>query len=123
VQEVVGEFGGEKGEAKWYEKVIEGVGNSEAAVNLINRLTGGPPPQNQQQVPPQYQLPPPGVPFQLPGDPNTYVVDNQGNTRIIQQRPRPLAEAQQRKRRRSAKPAEGGDEEGRRSPRSRAGNL
>jgi len=93
VQEVIeGLGGGDKDEA-WYEKLIGAVGNSEAAVKLINKLSGG----TAEGAP---QLPPPGVPFQT-GDGNVYVRDAAGNTTIVNhnsmREQRGLAAARKRK--------------------------
>lgn len=96
--------GGDDKDEAWYEKVIGAIGNSEAAIGLLNKITGGPgggaPQQQVVQQQPQQQLPPPGVPFQT-GDGNVYVRDAQGNTQILDQaalaRQRKVAAARARK--------------------------
>lgn len=98
--------GGDDGDEKWYEKLIGAVGNSEAAIGLINKLSGGgPPAQGQQQI----QLPPPGVPFQT-GDGNVYVRDANGNTTILDQNKlrarNNIAAARARKKQQAAPPAD-----------------
>ncbi len=91
--------GGEEAEKKWYETALDMIGNSEAALKLVDKIGGGaaPPPPEQQQ-----QLPPPGVPFQT-GDGNVYVRDAQGNVSIVS--PAQLAQLQGRAPRRRRRPA------------------
>lgn len=84
VKEALDGLGGDDKDEAWYEKLINAVGNSEAAVGFINKLSGGAPQQQIQQQPQQNQLPPPGVPFQT-GDGNVYVRDAHGNTQVIDQ--------------------------------------
>lgn len=97
--------GGDEDEGKWYEKVLDLVGNSEAALKLVDKLGGGPDAAAAQQA---QQLPPPGVPFQGP-DGNIYVRDASGQIGIVD--PRALQAQQQRaiaaarQQRRKQKPA------------------
>lgn len=71
--------GGDDEDKSWYEKVIDGVANSEAAINLINKIGGGPGDQQQGQ---QMQLPPPGTPFQGP-DGQIYVQHPNGQVMLV----------------------------------------
>ncbi len=73
---------GDDKDAPWYRQVIDGIGNSEAAMTWISKLTGGAPAEQQNQPQQQLQLPPPGIPFQT-GDGNVYVRDGNGQTRMI----------------------------------------
>lgn len=75
-------IGGGESEESWWEKAIGALGNLPVVTNLIEKATGGAPPQNVQQSP--QQQPPPGVPFQGP-DGNIYVFDNAGNMRQLTQ--------------------------------------
>jgi hypothetical protein len=103
--------GGDGSDDKWYEKVINAVGNSEAAVNFLGKITGGAPAAPAQ---PQPQLPPPGVPFST-GDGNVYVRSPDGTVSIVDQaalrQQRALAAARQKKRKQQQQPpsTEGGD--------------
>ncbi|HZJ67656.1 MAG TPA: hypothetical protein VFD36_29335 [Kofleriaceae bacterium] len=107
LREVLDDLGGgaEKDE-KWYERLINAVGNSEAAVNWLNKLTGGPGPDGQVQ---QQQLPPPNVPFRGP-DGQVYVHDGAGNYHLVMQPARPSANTKKKKRAQAqADAAAGGD--------------
>lgn len=75
--------GGSDGDEPWYQKVIDGLANSEMGVNLINKIAGGPGdgpeggPQPGQPIAVQ-----PGVPFRGP-DGNVYVADQHGNVQLV----------------------------------------
>ena len=107
--------GGDEKDQAWYEKLIGAVGNSEAAVNLINKISGGAPEQQQQQsFPPQQQLPPPGIPF-TNGDGNVYVRDAQGNVVVVDQtamRQQRALQAARKKKRSELEVAEASDQPG-----------
>jgi len=106
--------GSDEKDSSWYEKVIGAVGNSEVALNFLNKL-GGPGAQEQQaqlQPGPQQMLPPPGVPFQAP-DGHIYVRDQAGNIEqvdpnVVRQQ-RALAAARKRKRANAAQADTGGE--------------
>jgi hypothetical protein len=73
----------EKGTA---ERIFEAVMNSKAAENVAERLAGGVAAAAGGE--PAAQLPPPGQPFQMPGDPNVYVVGPDGTVGLAQPPPR-----------------------------------
>lgn len=112
VKEALDGIGGGDGDKDepWYERLVNAVGNSEAALAMISKFAGGQPatPQQQQHVQQQPQLPPPGVPFQT-GDGNVYVRDQAGNVTIIDQqamqRQRKLQQAQAARRDAKKKPS------------------
>jgi hypothetical protein len=115
VQEALGGLGGGDADKAWYEKVIDGIGNSEIAMRLANKIAGGPPEQQQQlaAAPQQPQLPPPGVPFQA-ADGNIYVADAHGNVAQIDQgqlrQQRQIAAARKKRRaQQGAAPADGAE--------------
>lgn len=101
--------GGGAGDETWYEKLIGAVGNSQVAGDLINKITGGNPANEQQQ---QAQLPPPGVPFSL-GDGKVYVRRPDGQVveitqqQVRQQQALATARAKRRQQKASAPAAEG----------------
>ena len=87
IKEIIG-AGGEEGEKKGYERVIEAVGNIPAIQKVIGKLAGA---EGQQAGQPQ--LPPPHVPF-VGQDGQMYTHDGQGNflpvqrTRRLRQQPK-----------------------------------
>jgi hypothetical protein len=112
VQEAIeGLGGGDKGEEKWWSKALDVIGNSSAALAVVEKLTGGPPEQQQQQPQPQMQqqpqqaqLPPPGVPWQAP-DGNVYVRDEMGGVHMLDPNKVQQAKARLRKKKKAAKKA------------------
>ncbi len=94
VQEAIEGLGGGKdddGDGPWYKQALDALANSEAAVNLVNRIAGGP-----SEDQPQNGLPPgvqPGVPFQGP-DGQVYVADQMGQVHLVD--PRQLGGQQRR---------------------------
>lgn len=72
IEGIAGDSGGD-GDGKWYEKVLDLVGNSEAALKLVDKLGNGPGQQQQ-------QVPPPGMAVQGP-DGNWYV--NRGDGQMV----------------------------------------
>lgn len=103
--EGLGGGGGDKDE-KWWSKALDVLGNSEAAMAVVNKLTGGSPEQIAQQQQPivvqqqQQQLPPPGVPWEAP-DGNVYVRDQMGQ--VHQLDPAKVNQAKQRLRKKKKK--------------------
>jgi hypothetical protein len=77
IKEIIG-AGGEEGEKKGYERVIEAVGNIPAIQKVIGKLAGA---EGQQTGQPQ--LPPPHVPF-VGQDGQMYTHDGQGNFMPVQ---------------------------------------
>lgn len=92
----LGGAGGDDKEPSWYEKVIGAVGNSEAALSLLNKLSG--PGAEAAPPSPQQMLPPAGVPYQANG--GIFVRDAMGNVQQINpamvRRQRMLAAARKR---------------------------
>lgn len=78
---------GDEEPQKWYERLASVVvENPEMIKNIAGQVA--PPaqlPPAQQQVAMQPQLPPPGTPFQVPGDNNVYVQDASGAVRQMNQ--------------------------------------
>ncbi len=111
LRDVLADFGGgEEKDEKWYEKLFGVLGNSEAAVALIERISGGSPERQQQIVQQQQlaaqqaQLPPANVPFRGE-DGKVYVHDGAGNFHEVVQAPR-------KKKKRPQAPAQAGAEGG-----------
>jgi hypothetical protein len=100
---------GDDGDKPWYTQLVDAVGNSEAAVNWINKITGGGGGGEQPQ-PQQQALPPPGVPYQVAGDANIYVRNAQGQVGIVDAATatRMQARARKRARRQAQRPADPG---------------
>jgi len=98
---------GDKGDDKdkpWYERVIDAVGNSEAAIGFINKIggaagiAGAPGTQGALPASNEQASPPIGVPFQT-GDGNIYVRNPDGTTSLVDPRSlqRPLKKKKRRK--------------------------
>lgn len=85
--------GNDEPEEKWYEKLLDLAGNSEAALKLIDKIGGGPSGDPQQQMAGP-QMPPPGVPWQGP-DGQWYVADQNGRIGMVD--PRYIAQLQQQR--------------------------
>lgn len=81
--EGLGIGGGSDADKKWYEKLIDGLGSSEAVMTLINKFGPGAGPDGAGGGAPPKEEPPVGMPFQI-GDGNTYVRNADGSYRMIQ---------------------------------------
>jgi hypothetical protein len=114
--EGLGAGGGDKDE-KWWSKALDVIGNSQAAMAVIEKFTGGSPADQQatsqaqaqaqaqaMAVQQQAQLPPPGVPWQAP-DGNVYVRDAVGNVHQLDPNKVAAAQARLKKKKKKAKKA------------------